>query len=415
MTTDVKTLIEQGNNLLLNGKITEAAAAFSRAVELDRSAARAHLGVAEANLALGAVDIVNIACRHVLELSPNSADGALAHSILLVLDQQYDAAVFELERVETLDPGRAYAHALRGYCLRRLGRNGDAALAEAKAARLSGSQDLKKLFPPVETAAPQVVSGAVMSPQAPNSGRSTYQRPWSQRSPAERQMARARAAVYGVPVVTYTLIGINVLMYLVVAALSHDFLSPLQSANCQVYTSNNLLASCSNKVYQFGVEQGLLIQQSPIQAYRIFTSMFLHESIEHIGVNMLSLYFVGVLTERIFGAQRYLVIYLVGGILAGVTQAVVTPSEIALGASGAIFAIFGAFGAFLFLRRQALGRAANALIGQWLFWLLLNLVLDFAVPGIGIADHIGGLVAGFILGVIFMSMSPRARRGSTVV
>ena len=54
MTTDVGTLIEQGNALLLGGQVTEAAAAFSQAVELDQSAARAHLGVAEANLALGA-------------------------------------------------------------------------------------------------------------------------------------------------------------------------------------------------------------------------------------------------------------------------------------------------------------------------------------------------------------------------
>ena len=411
MTTDVQTLIEQGNRLLLHGQVTEAAAAFSRAVELDQSAARAHLGVAETNLALGAYDIVSIACRHVLDLAPNSADGALARAILLVLDRQYEAAVYELERVETLDPGRAYAHALRGYCLRQLGRNGDAALADAKAYRLSGTQDLKNLFPRVEIPTPQ----ASITPQAPDTGRMPYQRPWSQRSPAERQMARARAAVYGVPVVTYTLIGINVLVYLVGAALSHDFLSPFTSANCLAFTQTNLLASCSNKLYQYGVEQGLLIQQSPIQAYRIFTAMFLHESILHIGLNMLSLYFVGVLTERIFGGQRYLAIYLLGGILAGVAQAIVTPGAIALGASGAIFAIFGAFGAFLILRRQALGPAANALIGQWIFWLALNLVFDVTAADIGLADHIGGLVAGFILGAIFLSMSPRARRGSSVM
>src|SRR5579864_6152595 len=107
MTTDVRTLIEQGDTLLLQGQATEAATVFSRAVELDQSVARAHLGVAEANLALGAFGIVNIACRKVLELSPSSADGALARAILFVLDQRYDAAVFDLERVETLDPGRA--------------------------------------------------------------------------------------------------------------------------------------------------------------------------------------------------------------------------------------------------------------------------------------------------------------------
>jgi membrane associated rhomboid family serine protease len=404
MTTDVPALIEQGNTLLIEGRVPEAASAFSRAVQLDPSAPRAHLGVAEANLALGDLNVVSIACRHVLELAPDSADGALARAILLVLEHNYEAAVFELERVETLDPGRAYAHALRGYCLRQVGRNGDAALAEAKAARLSGNQDLRKLFPPVEVATPAAVA----------TGQGDYPRAWSQRSPAERQVARARAAVYGVPVVTYTLIGINVLVYLVGCVLANNFLSPLPS-EYEVTRSTGALASMGNPIYTFGVQQGTLIFTQPLQAYRLFTAMFLHESIEHIGLNMLSLFFVGVITERIFGGRRYLIIYLVGGLLAGVVQAVATPSVPSLGASGAIFAIFGAFGAFLFLRRRALGPVANSLIGQWLFWLVLNLVFGFAVPGIGIADHIGGLIAGFALGAIFISVSPRSRRGGTMI
>jgi rhomboid protease GluP len=214
-------------------------------------------------------------------------------------------------------------------------------------------------------------------------------------------MARARAAVYGVPVVTYTLIGINVLMYLIGAVFAANLFNPVTD---------------SNPIYQYGVQLGQLISlEQPWQVYRLFTAMFLHENIAHIGLNMLSLYFVGVLTERIFGGRRYLIIYLVGGLLAGVVQAIATPAIPSLGASGAIFAIFGAFGAFLFMRRRALGPVANSLIGQWLFWLLVNLVFGFAVPGIGVADHIGGLVSGFILGAIFISVSPRSRRGGSVV
>jgi membrane associated rhomboid family serine protease len=74
-----------------------------------------------------------------------------------------------------------------------------------------------------------------------------------------------------------------------------------------------------------------------------------------------------------------------------------------LGASGAIFGIFGAFGAFIVLRRQFL-RGGNAIIGQWLFWLAINLYFDFSQSqlNIGTADHIGGVVAGFILGAILI-------------
>jgi membrane associated rhomboid family serine protease len=220
-------------------------------------------------------------------------------------------------------------------------------------------------------------------------------------------MARARAAVYGVPVVTYTLIGINVLIYLVCAVISNNFLSPA------VLSNGNL--DLRNPIYNYGIQAGILIPSQPWQIYRLFTAMFLHESIEHIGLNMLSLFFVGVITERIFGGRRYLIIYLVGGLVAGAVQAIATPNIASLGASGAIFAIFGAFGAFLFLRRRALGPVANSLIGQWLFWLILNLVFGFAVPGIGIADHIGGLIAGFALGAIFISVSPRSRRTGSVI
>jgi membrane associated rhomboid family serine protease len=425
-TSEARTLIEQGDALLLQGQVTEAATAFSRAVELDQSVPHAHLGVAEANLALGAYNIVTIACRKVLELAPSSADGALARAILFTLDQRYDAAVFDLERVETLDPGRAYAHALRAYCLRKLGRNGDAALASAKAARLSGNRDLEKLFPADVAVMP--AANAVVSPNGNygnpattgndgTPGRISYaqQRPWSERSAAERQMMRARVATFGVPVVTYTLIAINILVYIVGALLSHDFISPLNSANCLIYTSNGMLAGCSNKVYEVGLVQGLLIQQSPTQVYRLLTSMFLHENIIHIGVNMWSLYAVGVATERIFGSRRYLAIYLLSGLVGGILQVVLSPAAPALGASGAIFGIFGAFGAFVFLRRRLLGPAANAIIGQMLFILLINIVLDFSVPGIGIADHAGGLISGFIIGAIMVSLSQRSRRGGTVV
>jgi membrane associated rhomboid family serine protease len=96
-------------------------------------------------------------------------------------------------------------------------------------------------------------------------------------------------------------------------------------------------------------------------------------------------------------------------------MAILQPDIAGLGASGAIFAVFGAFGAFLFLRRRALGPVVNSLIGQWIFFLVLNLVIGFSDPSIGIVDHIGGLVAGFILGAIFISANPRARRSGTVV
>jgi membrane associated rhomboid family serine protease len=103
------------------------------------------------------------------------------------------------------------------------------------------------------------------------------------------------------------------------------------------------------------------------------------------------------------------VIYLGSGILAGIFTYFLDPSSgtVAAGASGAIFGVFGALGVFYILNRQALGRFGSGAIMNWIFWLGLNLVFGFSVAGIGIWDHIGGLIAGMILAFLLM---PRTRR-----
>ncbi|HLY31896.1 MAG TPA: rhomboid family intramembrane serine protease, partial [Ktedonobacterales bacterium] len=65
-------------------------------------------------------------------------------------------------------------------------------------------------------------------------------------------------------------------------------------------------------------------------------------------------------------------------------------------------------GAFLFLRRSILANA-NSIILQWLFWLSLNLVFTFSVPGISIYDHVGGVVSGLILGALLVPNFTRRR------
>ncbi|HEX6799940.1 MAG TPA: rhomboid family intramembrane serine protease [Ktedonobacterales bacterium] len=407
--TDARGLASRGEELLLQGKVAEAGAEFSQAAQLDPQLANAHLGLAEVNLALGAYSIVYIACRRVLGLAPESADGAVARAILAVLDRRYEEAVTDLEQAEKLDPGRPYVHALRGYALRQLGRNGDAALAEAKSARLSGNRELSALFPKVETTptvtsapspfAVQPVPAASPAVQAAPNAPGTP-RPWSERSQLERRMVRWRFLTSNNAIVTKALIAVNVAVYVLCALLSLNLLNPL--ASYYVNRATGILTGAPNPIYSFGLMQGLLIAHDPIQAYRLVTSMFLHIAWWHIGINMWSLWAVGVITERIFGSGKYLLIYFVAGIVGGATQAILGPDVVALGASGAIFGIFGAFGAFILMRRRQLGPAANFYIGQWVFFLAINLVISFGVGGISAADHMGGLVSGFIIGAIFV-------------
>src|SRR5262249_43153603 len=165
-------------------------------------------------------------------------------------------------------------------------------------------------------------------------------------------------------------------------------------------------------MFQYGVQEGDLIQQDPTQAYRIFTAMFLHAGFAHILLNMISLYSVGIVVETLFGKWRYLLIYFAAGITGGIVQAFVTPAIPSLGASGAIFGIFGAFGAFALLLRRQLGPAGNNLVGQWVFFLAINMIFGFTATGIGVWAHIGGLVVGFLLGAFFVNQSQQRRRSS---
>ncbi len=403
--TDARALVTRGDALLLDGQVREAAALYAEAVQADPQLAAGHLGLAEANLALGAYAVVHIAVQHVLELAPGSAEAALATAINLLLERRWDDAVASLDRVAELDPGRAYAHALRGYCLRRLGRTYDAQQAEGKARRLSSGKDFAALFPQPAEMAPLPVAPHRMpvagTPAVAPDNAPPQPRSWDGASAMRRATVRARFATRNTPVVTFALIIINLIVYLAEGLFAGgDFFNP--SGHILIESTTGQVVPQSGPVFYYGIEQGLFMQHDPLQWYRVFTAMFLHASIAHIGLNMLSLYCVGVVVEQLFGHWRFTAIYLASGVVAGIAQYFLSsPSEPALGASGAIFGIFGAFGAFIFLRRNLLGRAANAVISQWLFFLVINIAFSFT-PGIALWDHVGGLVSGLVIGALLL-------------
>lgn len=129
------------------------------------------------------------------------------------------------------------------------------------------------------------------------------------------------------------------------------------------------------------------------QYYRIVSSAFLHGSIAHIGLNMLSLYWLGRFIEVVLRSWRMLLVYFVSLIVAGISVVLFSPAYAAtLGASGAIFGLFGA----LFAIGFKLGDRGRELVRSNVGILILNLVWSFAFPGISWQAHVGGLIAGFI-------------------
>ena len=126
------------------------------------------------------------------------------------------------------------------------------------------------------------------------------------------------------------------------------------------------------------------------EPYRIVTSAFLHAGVLHLGLNMFALYFLGSLLESGIGTRRFVGIYFVS-ILAGSFGALLMdPNELTVGASGGVFGLMAA--AFLIARNRGMDQLASE-IG---FFVIINLVFTFAIPGISIGGHLGGLVGGGI-------------------
>ena len=153
-----------------------------------------------------------------------------------------------------------------------------------------------------------------------------------------------------------------------------------------------------NRIYEEGALFGPFVANG--DWWRLFTSAFLHYGPIHLAMNMLALWWFGAAVEQALGRSRYLLLYLVSGLAGSAGALLLTPESATVGASGAIFGILGSA---LVLERQriyVLGGGAMGII-------LVNLIITFAIPGISIGGHIGGL-AGGALGTLALSRFGRS-------
>ena len=159
---------------------------------------------------------------------------------------------------------------------------------------------------------------------------------------------------------------------------------------------------------------GLRIGIAAGQYWRLFTAMFLHANLIHLGLNAYALYLFGRTVESELGRLRFALIYLSSGLFASaVSYALSSPNGVAIGASGAIFGVFGAFFAYNFRRRhQAL---AAARIQQMVMLLAINLFLGFSIQGIDWRAHVGGFVGGLAAGYAAEGSGDLSRRRAILV
>lgn len=143
------------------------------------------------------------------------------------------------------------------------------------------------------------------------------------------------------------------------------------------------------------------------QWWRLGSAMFLHFGALHLGMNMLALWDGGKLVERMFGAVRFLVIYLVSGVSGNLLSLVIQGNDaVSGGASGAIFGIYGALLVYVWFGR----RQMQAQEFRWLFWgaLLfsaLTIGMGYIIPGIDNSAHIGGFVTGMVMAALCLPSS----------
>jgi len=200
---------------------------------------------------------------------------------------------------------------------------------------------------------------------------------------AARTASRSLSA-YG-PYVTFTLIGINVALFVLELATGGQ----LNGTGSWIYEKGVLVSTAVDSSGQVvGVAEG--------EWWRLITAAFLHYGLIHLGMNMLVLWFIGPPLEEYFGHGRYLLVYIVSGLAGSAGALIWSPNALTVGASGAIWGIMGAA---LVLEARKIWVFGGQAMGLVIF----NLAITFVIPGISIGGHVGGLVGGGLCALAFSS------------
>ena len=150
--------------------------------------------------------------------------------------------------------------------------------------------------------------------------------------------------------------------------------------------------------------------------WRVFTSTFIHIGIIHVGLNMWVLWDAGHLVERLVGNVGFLVLYVISGVFGSVASVYWNNDVLSAGASGAVFGVFGALMGFIMLRGDSIPKSIlGPLRNSGFAFLGYNLIFGYAIDWIDNAAHIGGLVAGFVCGVLMSHSLARTTKTSRAV
>ncbi|MFV0606339.1 MAG: rhomboid family intramembrane serine protease [Niabella sp.] len=214
------------------------------------------------------------------------------------------------------------------------------------------------------------------------------------------------------PFINYLLIAINILVFVFAQGMGGNeaFLLSYATVPQEILTGTDITTG------------GLGVSPEPVYL-TIITSMFMHGSIMHIGGNMLYLWIFGDNLENVMGHFRYLMFYLICGIIASLAHvyasAVLGSSLLipSLGASGAISGVLGGYMMLfpknqvrVFIIRGVINVPAIITLGIWIAMQVFSWVGSIGQSseggGVAFAAHVGGFVAGMVLVKLFVDKQP---------
>lgn len=194
------------------------------------------------------------------------------------------------------------------------------------------------------------------------------------------------------PMLTYGLIGANVAVFLLTAALAGSITANSASTT---FSDLALLVAAIGPDGPVGVADG--------QLWRLVSSGFLHYGPLHLALNMYALWILGRDLEGVLGRLRYAALYAVA-LLGGSTAVVLLeqPNTFTAGASGAVFGLLGALAVVLLKLRRSATPVFTVIA--------INVAVSIFVPGISLWGHLGGLVTGAAVAGVLL-YAPRRRQG----
>jgi membrane associated rhomboid family serine protease len=210
------------------------------------------------------------------------------------------------------------------------------------------------------------------------------------------------------PVITFVLIAINMLVWIVVQRAGSE--AALAASVCNLGLIPGELTQLAKPGDGFPIGEGLVcLVDAGREPEHILTSMFLHGSWMHVLGNMWFLWLFGNNVEDSMGRGRFVVFYLLSGLGAAAAQVIASPDSIVpmVGASGAISGVMGAY-VILYPRARVFTLVpiffffTSIALPAWVmlgYWMLIQVVggLGGAEAGVAFWAHVGGFIVGIAL------------------